>query len=420
LILNLQTKFSIFLESLDWLSNASYNVQAGVSSTLEEQEHESASSHSSNEEEILKVAKSEQTEEKRDRKRRKKDKSRKHKKHKHKKHKKSIDDPKLTKLPSTIWIEESGLEIEKAFRIHRKPDYGNREFGGLYRLDIALHNQNPKLKCLGLTKEQEIEQKSKGKEKKKSSQRYWEGCVSSGEVLSFDSTKKSGFGFSSNFSYVPLELPTAVNEENESSTVEKEKPVSELLSKTRELNQKVRQNPNDIQSWLALADLQARQVESSNLTTDSLNRTALEKQKKSCKLSMEKKAAVLEQAVQKNPSCVDLIIAYMNVCSETMSSEAILEKWKRFMFTQPQKTLLWKNYLMFCQSSFSAFSFSTTLEVYTKCFTTLSAIQSGKFISHSPDKDIESGVLEIFVQFCQFLRQSGISCILVCVFHYRK
>ena len=355
-------------------------------------------------------SKPKQREEKHEKKRKKREKSKKHKKHKHKKHKKSVDDPKLTKLPSTIWIEESGLEVEKAFRIHRNPDHGNCEFGGLYRLDIALHNQNPKLKCLGLTKGQEIEQKSKAK--KKSLQRYWEGSVSADEVVSFDQTTKSGFGFSSNFSYVPVELPTATNGENESTVVENEKPVSELLSKTKDLNQKVQENPSDIQSWLALASLQAKQVESSNLTTDTLNKTALEKQKKSCKLSMEKKAAVLAKAVEKNPSCADLIIAYMDVCSETLSSEAIVEKWKKFLFTQPQKTLLWKHYLMFCQSSFSAFSFSTTLEVYTKCFTTLSAIQSGKFVSHSPEIDMESGMLKIFVQFCQFLMQSGIFCFL--------
>ena len=400
---------SIFLESFDWLSNASYNVQAEVSSNIQAQELESASSHSSNEEEILKEAKAEETEERRDRKRRKKEKSKKHKKHKYKKHKKSVDDPKLTKLPSTIWIEESGLEIEKAFRIDRKPDYDNREFGGLYRLDVALHNQNSKQKCLGLNKDQEIEQQSKRKQKKKSVQRYWESSINSDEglVTNQTTTSKGGFGFSNNFSYVPLELPTTVNNENESSALENEKPTSELLSKTKELNQKIRENPNDVVSWLALADLQEKQVESRDVTSDSLNKTAFEKQKKSNKLLMEKKAAVLEQAVEKNPSCVELIVAYMNVCTETMTSNAILEKWKKILFIQPQKTPLWKHYLLFSQSSFSAFSFSTTLAVYTKCFQTLSAIQSGKFISHSPETDMESGMVEIFVMFCQFLKQSG-------------
>lgn len=404
---------SIFLESFDWLSNASYNVQAEVPSNILAPEHESTSSHSSNEEEILKEAKAEQTEERRDRKRRKKEKSKKHKKHKHKKHKKYVDDPKLTKLPSTIWIEESGLEIEKAFRIDRKPDYENREFGGLYRLDIALHDQNSKQKCLGLTKDQEIEQQSKRTQKKKSSQRYWESSINSDEglVSNQTTTSKGGFGFSSNFSYVPLELPTTVNDESGSSALENEKPTSELLSKTKELNQKVRENPKDVVSWLALADLQEKQVESRNVTSDSLNKTTFEKQKKSNKLSMEKKAAVLEQAVEKNPSCVELIVAYMNVCTETMSSDAILEKWKKILFIQPQKTLLWKHYLLFSQSSFSAFSFSATLAVYTKCFQTLSAIQSGKFISHSSETDMESGIVEIFVLFCQFLKQSGVVCI---------
>ena len=410
----LQCFASIFSESFDWLSNASYDVQAVVSSTTPAQEHdESTPSHSSDEEEILKKAKAEQTEGRQDRKRRKKEKSKKHKKHKHKKHRKSIDDPKLTKLPSTIWIEESGLEIKKAFRIDRKPDYDNREFGGLYRLDVALHNQNSKQRCLGLTKGQEFEQKSKKKQKKTTLQRYWENSISSDEALVSSQTTtsiKGGIGFSNNFSYVPLELPAPVNDERGSSALENEKPASELLSKTKELNQRVRENPNDVVSWLALADLQEKQIESGNLTSDSLNKTTFEKQKKSNKLSMEKKAAVLEQAVDKNPSSVELIVAYMNVCTETMSSNVILEKWKKILFIQPQKTLLWKHYLLFSQSSFSAFSFSATLAVYTKCFQTLCAIQSGKFTSHSPEIDMENGVVEIFVMFCQFLKQSGIVC----------
>ena len=279
----------------------------------------------------------------------------------------------------------------------------------MYRLDIALHNKNPKLKCLGLTKQQGFlsEEKSKGKKKQKSAQRYWENDgVDEPATLHQTTPGKGGFGFSNNFSYVPLELPSAGKDEpSESPAIESEKPTPELLSKTRELNQRVRENPSDVQAWLALADLQSQQVETSNLTT--LNSTAVEKQKKFTKLSMEKKVAVLEQAVEKNPSCIDLIVAYMDVCTETMSSDQILEKWKRTLFTQPQKTLLWKHYLMFCQSTFSAFSFSETLAVYTKCFITLSAIQSGSFKSHSPEVEMESGMVEIFLQFCQFLKQTG-------------
>ena len=403
----------IFLESFDWLSNASYSIQTEISTNIQE-ECESTSSHSSNEDEVSKETRSDQTEGKHERKRRKKDKSKKHKKHKHKKQKKhkTSDDPRLTNLPSTIWIEESGLEIEKAFRIHKKPDYDNREFGGLYRLDIALHNQNPKLRCLGLSRDQEIEPKSGRKEKKKSKQRYWESFVSSDEASTLlVLTGKTGFGFSNNFSYVPLELPVAVNDENkESCAGDNDKPVSEILSKTRDLNQRVGDNPNDIHAWLDLADLQLQQTQSSYQTSNTFSRSGIEEQKKSSKLSLEKKAAVLEKAVEKNPSCVELIVAYMNVCAQILDSESILEKWKKRLFIQPQKTLLWKHYLMFCQSSFSAFTFSTTLVIYTKCFTTLSSIQSGKFTSHSPDDDMESGMVEIFVQFCQFLKQAGIFC----------
>lgn len=220
----------------------------------------------------------------------------------------------------------------------------------------------------------------------------------------------SGKGFSKNFSYVPLELPLSSGDKNtpgETSSQDEQLMTSELVSRTKILNERVRENPSDIKAWLALADLQGKQVQYGDLTSDSLNKSGFEKHKKVSKLSLEKKAAVLEQAVEKNPSCVELIIAHMDISMETITSDKIAEKWRNILFTQPQKTLLWKHYLMFCQSNFSAFSFSSTLAIYSKCFSTLSAIKEGFLKSHSPEEGIEVGMVEIFVQFCQFLRQTG-------------
>lgn len=355
-------------------------------------------------------------------------KTKKHKKHKHKRKNrdqklKLKEEEKLMKLPSTIWIEESGLELEKAFRIHKKPDHDNRSFGGLYRLDIALHKRDPKLKCLGLKPDQvvDIEPKKKKKKNAESPQRYWGNkdlstpdsllvaCLVTGTA------GKASYGFSKNFSYVPLELPSQAGQttgigETMSQVDAKQVVPDTITSQTKNFNQRVREDPGDVKAWLALAELQSEHVQfGDNLTLNSLNKIGLEKHKKTSKISLEKKLAVLEQAVEKNPSSSDLIIPYMDLCVETASSDKIVDKWRDILFNQPQKTLLWKHYLMFCQSNFSTFSVSNTLAIYSKCFSTLSAIRDGVFKSHSPEDGMELGMVEIFVQFCQFLRQTGIN-----------
>ena len=424
------------VESLEWLYNESYRSsveEAGIESGKDipksdiVQETDGCSSDDSQfsgDARPRKKAKLKKKERQHDKKHYKKQKQKKHKKHKYKKKnhgqkvKEKEEEDKLMKLPSTIWIEESGLEFEKAFRIHKKPDHDNCSYGGLYRLDIALHKQDPKLKCMGLRPGQVVDlgQKPKKKEKKQESQqRYWQSgnlIVPGDSLLLFPSKSgKSSNGFSENFSYIPLELPLSAGEkEGISETLSFHEGTlisNKMISRTKDLNERVRGNPNDIEAWLALAELQGQYAQSGDLTSNSFDKVGLEKQKKIDKLSLEKKAAVLEQAVEKNPLSEDLIVAYMDVCVEFMDSDKIAEKWKNILFKQPQKTLLWKHYLMFCQTNFSAFSTSSTLAVYSKCFNTLSAIKDGIFKSHCPESDIEVGMVEIFIQFCQFLRQTG-------------
>ena len=351
------------------------------------------------------------------------------KKHKHK-YDKSEHKERITEdvgKPDTIWIEEANLVPEKAFRLNKKPDIANRMYNTLYRLDIALYKMRSNVTCLGLGKHQVIElteQKGKKKKKTKTVERYWDvndfQAPSSTENTSMtlaSTTGKSGqkINLGDVRGYVPLELScqeamtkdSSLRRNVEESTADKESYESETLQKTRELNKILQNNPQDIQTWLALVDFQEEIVRKEDSMKSSFTATGRERRKAASRTIIEKKIAVFEKALQKNPNSVELIVGHLDLCNEIIDAEELVQKWKRVSFVYPNNTLLWRHYLLFLQSRFSVFSFSKTAAVYGKCLSTLSSIKEGTFASHRAEGDLENEMVDLFIRECQFTRQSG-------------
>ena len=344
------------------------------------------------------------------------------KKHKHKydksEHKEHITEDVCK--PDTIWIEEANLAPEKAFRLHKKPDIANRMYNTLYRLDIALYKVRSNVTCLGLSKHQVIElteQKGKKKKKMKIVERYWNisdfQAPRSTENISMTPGQKINLGDVRG--YVPLELSCqdviakdhSLRRKVEESTADKDSHESETLQKTRELNKILHDNPQDIQTWLALVDFQEEIVRKEDSVKSSFTATGRERRKAATRTIIEKKIAVFEKALQKNPNSVELIVGHLDLCNEIMDAEELIQKWKRVSFVHPNNTLLWRHYLLFLQSRFSVFSFSKTAAVYGKCLSTLSSIKEGTFASHQAEGDLENEMVDLFIRECQFTRQSG-------------
>jgi hypothetical protein len=107
-----------------------------------------------------------------------------------------------------------------------------------------------------------------------------------------------------------------------------------------------------------------------------------EKPKKSLKLLLEKKLAVLERAIGSNQSSVDLKLARLKLCAEFWEPSTLVKEWQKLIFLHPNNTALWQKYLVFCQSQFSTFSISKILSLYGKCLSTLSAVKDGSILSH--------------------------------------
>ena len=302
-------------------------------------------------------------------------------------------------------------------------------YDSLYRLDVALYKMKSNLTCLGISKHQVIELSEKrGKKSKKARDiisRYWNikddklDEVEEGIPTTMPCVLKSkelDVSFNDSSGYISLELPGAsekVRNDHSVDAVKESKYTDancqdfELLEKTAELNKILRENPHDIQAWLDLVNFQEEVVWKEDSVKSSFTATGREKRKAATRTIVEKKIAVFEKALQQNPSSVELIMGHLDLCSEIMEGEELVQKWKKVSFVHPNNITLWYHYLRFVQSRFSVFSFSNTSAVYGKCLSTLSAIKEGTFTSHEADEDIESGILDLFIQQCQFARQSG-------------
>lgn len=107
-----------------------------------------------------------------------------------------------------------------------------------------------------------------------------------------------------------------------------------------------------------------------------------EKRKRSLRLVLEKKLAVLERAIESNQGSVDLKLAKLALCTELWEPATLLREWQKLIFLHPNNTVLWQKYLLFCQSQFSTFSVSKIHSLYGKCLSTLSAVKDGSILSH--------------------------------------
>lgn len=107
-----------------------------------------------------------------------------------------------------------------------------------------------------------------------------------------------------------------------------------------------------------------------------------EKRKRSQKLVLDRKLAILERAIESNQSSVELQLAKLELCAEFWEPSALLREWQKLIFVHPNKTALWQKYLLFCQSQFSTFTVTKIHGLYGKCLSTLSAVLDGSILSH--------------------------------------
>ncbi|XP_037840310.2 nuclear exosome regulator NRDE2 [Chlorocebus sabaeus] len=335
-----------------------------------------------------------------------------------------------------VWLEDIQAVTGETFRTDKKPDPANWEYKSLYRGDIARYKRKGD-SCLGINpKKQCISWEGTSTEKKhsrKQVERYF--TKKSVGLMNIDGaaiSSKTEPPLSEPISFIPVKdledaapVTTWLNplgiydqsttqwlqgqgppeQESKQPDTQPDSESAALKAKVEEFNRRVRENPRDTQLWMAFVAFQDEVMKSPGLY--AIEEGEQEKRKRSLKLILEKKLAILERAIESNQSSVDLKLAKLKLCTEFWEPSTLVKEWQKLIFLHPNNTTLWQKYLLFCQSQFSTFSISKIHSLYGKCLSTLSAVKDGSILSHPALPGTEEAMFALFLQQCHFLRQAG-------------
>ncbi|KAM6201491.1 nuclear exosome regulator NRDE2 [Rhynchocyon petersi] len=339
--------------------------------------------------------------------------------------------------PQFVWLEDAQALTGGAFRIDTKPDPANWEYKSLYRGHIARYKRKGD-SCLGINpKKQCVSWEGAPTEKKpshKQVERYFtkknvglmsiDGIAvgsksepSSSEPILFIPVKDSDDAAPPITSWLnPLGIydhattqwlqgqgPSEQESKPQDSQPDRESAI--LKAKVEEFNRKVRENPRDTQLWMAFVAFQDEVMRRPGLY--AVVEGEQEKRKRSLRLVLEKKLAILDRAIESNQSSVDLKLAKLQLCRELWEPATLVKEWQKLIFLHPNDAALWQKYLLFCQSQFSTFSVSRIHSLYSKCLSTLSSVKDGSILSHPMLPGTEEAMFALFLQQCHFLRQAG-------------
>ncbi|KAL0601745.1 Nuclear exosome regulator NRDE2 [Plecturocebus cupreus] len=335
-----------------------------------------------------------------------------------------------------VWLEDIQAVTGETFRTDKKPDPANWEYKSLYRGDIARYKRKGD-SCLGINPaKQRISWEGTSTEKKhsrKQVERYF--TKKSVRLMNIDGvaiSSKTEPPSSEPTSFIPVKdledvapittwlNPLGIYDQSTTQWLEGQGPPEQeskqpdaqpdsesaaLKARVEEFNRRVRENPRDTQLWMAFVAFQDEVMKSPGLY--AIEEGEQEKRKRSLKLILEKKLAILERAIESNQSSVDLKLAKLKLCTEFWEPSILVKEWQKLIFLHPNNTALWQKYLLFCQSQFSTFSISKIHSLYGKCLSTLSAVKDGSILSHPALPGTEEAMFALFLQQCHFLRQAG-------------
>jgi len=146
----------------------------------------------------------------------------------------------------------------------------------------------------------------------------------------------------------------------------------EIKRRTTLFNEKLRENPHDIQLWLAFIQFQD---ESSRFLSSGRPEQHLQ-------ALSERKMSILDKAIDQNPKSEQLAAARLHLAIEFKDAAALQQEWRNALFIHPTSIQMWKRYLHFSQSHFEGFTVQQALKAYVNCLQKLVQMQHPSFVAH--------------------------------------
>ncbi|KAK5617501.1 hypothetical protein CRENBAI_005187 [Crenichthys baileyi] len=350
------------------------------------------------------------------------------------------------------WLDDLQSPTEHPFCVDCKPDPANWTYKSLYRGDVARYRRKGS-STLGLDLHRQgvswEDYETKKKKKKagvsgNAADRYF--SVATRKLLRAEPpvsvlpAMAEGCDASNTTSFLPLgnverdntghklgdKALTSVNplgvydsstalwlqgkgqQDNLNQNTETEQKSRYVAGKTEEFNRRLREQPADTELWIQFIHYQDELSAAAFGGDEEQQGSDLaEHRKSSYRAVLEKKLSIADKAVETNPTCITLQLERLRICQELWEPSTLAKEWKKLVFLHPNSAPLWKQYLLFTQSYFSSFTVTKVNSAYGKCLSTLSAVRDGSMVSHPALPGIEEDMLDIFIQQCHFLRQSG-------------
>ena len=320
-------------------------------------------------------------------------------------------DPELMK--GKIFIDDiPGLEVSAAFRVDKTADKNNVIYGSIYKMHVAKHH-SVGYSCLG-NKPGEAQYYGKSSKNKREKYRYYlkENRIKDNEHAVLDLSKDVLKVREPQFPKAEFVSVGKVNEEGEKSEtnplgvydaateqylkgiggasssgvqevrIYKDTRENVIRKRMEELNGKLRENPQDIDTWIELVRFQD-EAQGTELQSESYQKLIEEhKSRKQDLMVLEIKAAILKKAIEANPKCIRLKLFQLEVSKDTWEPEKLTEEWRNLVFVHINDVLVWQHYLLFVQSQFKQFTIAKIIKVYAKCLSSLQSLVDGTLKSH--------------------------------------
>lgn len=156
---------------------------------------------------------------------------------------------------------------------------------------------------------------------------------------------------------------------------------------TAQFNEKLRDNPHDVQLWLSFVKFQDTARFVSSVSEPSAKNLSQQR------ALVERKMSILEKAIEQNPKSEALVTARLHLAAEFKEASALQQDWRNTLFVHPASIRLWKRYLHFTQSYFEGFTVQQALKAYANCLQKLIKMQHPSFSAHQRPVNLEEQLI---------------------------
>lgn len=169
----------------------------------------------------------------------------------------------------------------------------------------------------------------------------------------------------------------------------------EMSRQTALFNEKLRENPHNVNLWLSFIEHQNSASFSLMENDSDISQSQHKKLGRNLhrRAQLERKVAILDKAIEHNPKSVKLLTARLNIVAEYWDVSTLHQEWRNVLFLNPVSIELWNEYLNFIENNFEGFSVALALKTYASCFQKLLQMQQPSFASHQRPAHLEEFII---------------------------